>query len=220
MPSSGCGGRSSVKIFVDPPTSGLLVTVDGPNGAGKTSLSAAITAELAAAGESVHATRQPSPTPLGDTVRAAERVVKRQALACLVAGDRHHQAETEIIPKLAEGAIVLCDRYIESSLVLQRLDGVEVEYVVAINAGIPRPGLRIRLFARPEVLAERLAQRPSAPHRRIERSGGPERELELYAEADLLLIEREQLPATIFDTSSTDAQGLGAVAAELILSLR
>lgn len=220
MPYSGRGRRGGVTIFVDAMARGLLVTVDGPNGAGKTSLAAAIATELAAAGERIHTTRQPSPTPLGDTVRAAEREVKGRALACLVAGDRHHQADTEIIPKLIEGAIVLCDRYVESSLVLQRLDGVEIEYLLAINAGIPRPNLRIRLLARPDVLAERLAQRPSAPERRIERSGGPERELELYAETDLLLVEREQLPATIYDTSSTDAEGLGATAAELILSMR
>ncbi len=207
-------------IFAEPLPRGLFVTIDGPNGAGKTSLAAAVAGQLKAADETVHTTRQPSPTPLGDTVRAAEREVKGRALACLVAGDRHHQAETEIVPKLAEDAIVLCDRYVESSLVLQRLDDVEIEYILAINAGIPRPRLRIRLFAQPDVLAQRLAQRPSPPERRFERAGGSERELELYAAADALLTEREGLPATIFDTTTTDPQGLGAVAAELILSTR
>ena len=207
-------------IFADTPTRGCFVTIDGPNGSGKTSLAAAVAAQLGAAGQAVHTTRQPSPTPLGDTIRAAEREVKGRALACLVAGDRHHQADAEIIPKLTEGAIVLCDRYIESSLVLQRLDGVEIDYILAINAGVPRPRLRIRLLAEPQALSERLAQRPSALERRFERSGGPERELELYAEADGVLAEREQLPATVFDTTSSDAPGLGAVAAELILSMR
>jgi dTMP kinase len=196
------------------------VTVDGPNGAGKTSVASAVAAELSAAGEPVHTTRQPSPTPLGDTIRAAERDIAGRALACLIAGDRQHQAQSEIIPKLHEGAIVLCDRYIESSLVLQRLDGVDVDYILAINARIPRPSLRIRLFAQPEVLASRLAQRPSAPERRIERTGGPERELELYEEAESLLSEREQTPATAFDTSLTSAHELGAVIADLILSMR
>jgi dTMP kinase len=209
-----------VTIFAEPPTAGLFVTIDGPNGAGKTSLAAAVAAELKASGQSVHTTRQPSPTSLGDTIRAAERDVKGRALACLVAGDRHHQADAEIIPKLREGAIVLCDRYVESSLVLQRFDGVETDYILAINAGIPRPQLRIRLLAQPETLAERLANRPLAPERRFERDMGPERELQLYAEADRVLTEREQLPATLFDTTSTDAPGLGAVAAELILSMR
>ncbi len=206
-------------LFVDTPPRGLFVTIDGPNGAGKTSLAAAVAVQLRA-GETVHTTRQPSPTPLGDMVRASERDVTGRALACLVAGDRHHQAEVEIIPKLNTGAIVLCDRYIESSLVLQRLDGVEVDYILAINAGIPRPRLRIRLLARPEVLAARLAQRPSTPERRFERSGGPDRELELYAEADTLLTERENASATAFDTSTTSARELGAVVADLILSIR
>jgi dTMP kinase len=208
-----------VTIFVDAPPGGLFVTVDGPNGAGKTSLASAVAAELEAAGETVHVTRQPSPTQLGAAVRAAEREVKGRALACLVAGDRHHQADTEIIPRLAEGAIVLCDRYIESSLVLQRVDDVEIDYILAINAGIPRPQLRIRLLAQAEVLAKRRAERPFAPERRFERTADPERELKLYAEADDLLAEREKLPATVFDTTSTDAQGLGAMVAELILSM-
>jgi dTMP kinase len=207
-------------IFADAPPHGLLVTIDGPNGAGKTSLAAAVATRLEAAGETVYTTRQPSPTPLGDTVRAAESEVKGRALACLVAGDRHHQTENEIIPQLTNGAIVLCDRYVESSLVLQRLDDVEVDYILAINAGIPRPALRVRLLAQPRLLAERLAGRQFSPGRRFEGTVAPERELALYAEADELLAEREQLPATVFDTSSTDAQGLSVVAARHILSLR
>lgn len=206
-------------IFVDPPPRGFLVTVDGPNGVGKTSVVAALASALETAGKTVYATRQPSPTPLGDSVRSAERELKYRALACLVAANRHHQAETEIIPQLTEGAIVLCDRYVESSLVLQRLDGVDIDYILAINSGIPRPALRIRLVARPDVLAERLAQRPLAPERRFERDAGPERELELYAEADALLLQSEQLPATMFDTSSTNAQGVAADVAGLILSM-
>jgi dTMP kinase len=207
-------------LFADPPAGGLLVTIDGPNGAGKTSLAAAIAEQLVAVGESVHLTRQPSPSPLGDTIRAAEREVRGRALACLVAGDRHNQAETEILPKLAEGAIVLCDRYVESSLVLQQLDGVEVDYILAINAGIPRPGLRIRLLAEAPVIRGRLAQRNQPPERRFERTAGAERELELYAVADELLTVREALGATVFDTTATNQHGLGATAMELVLSLR
>jgi dTMP kinase len=209
-----------VSIFTDSPRPGLLVTIDGPNGAGKTSLAVAVADRLEAAGKSVHRTRQPSPTLLGDTVRAAERDVKGRALACLVAGDRHYQSDTEILPQLRAGATVLCDRYIESSLVLQRFDGVELDYILAINRGIPRPDLRIQLLATPAVLGERLAQRKMAPERRFERGIGPTRELALYADADALLTNRERLPAHVFDTTSTDADGLGAVVAELILSQR
>ena len=77
-------------LFIPAPTRGRLVTIDGPNGSGKTSLAGEVSARLEAAGQTVYMTRQPSPTPLGDIVRAAERDVKGRALACLVAGDRHH----------------------------------------------------------------------------------------------------------------------------------
>jgi dTMP kinase len=206
-----------VSIFGETPTAGQLITIDGPNGSGKTSLAAALAAHLRAAGWEVHSTRQPSPSHLGEAVRAAEAAVGGRALACLVAGDRHHQAATEITPRLAAGITVICDRYIESSLVLQRLDGVETEFILAVNAGIPRPTTRLRLLAEPDLLAVRLAERPHDPGRRFERTGGAERELELYAQADELLTSRERLPATVIDTSSTHADELGASLAAIIL---
>lgn len=206
-----------MSIFGETPPAGLLVTIDGPNGSGKTTLAAALAEHLRAAGREVHSTRQPSPSRLGEEIRAAERTVSGRALACLVAGDRHHQAATEITPRLEEGMTVICDRYIESSLVLQRLDGVETDYILLINAGIPCPGVRVRLLANPELLAFRLAERPVDPARRFERTAGPQRELELYADADRLLTEREALGATVIDTSSTEADELGVRIARMIV---
>lgn len=193
-------------LFGDTPTApGLFVTVDGPNGSGKTSLIEAVSAQLADA-HTVHSTRQPSPTNLGQMIRNGERVFRGRALACLIAGDRHHQLESEIVPRLHDGAIVLCDRYIESSLVLQRLDGIAVPEIVAINHGIVRPDLRIRLLATPDILRKRLASRPTDASRRFERApDAPERELAFYDDADRLLTEDHDLPATLYDTSTTHA---------------
>jgi dTMP kinase len=199
---------------------GFLVTIDGPNGSGKTFLTEALEKELQRTGASVHSTCQPSPTELGRYVRDAEAGVRGRALACLVAADRHSQCETEIEERLRGGEIVLCDRYVESSLVLQRLDGVKTEFIVAVNSGIPRPDLRLRLLATPERLRQRLASRQADKGRRFERSGGPECELELYAEADELLTEEHDLPATVYDTTQTEAEELGARAARLVVETR
>ncbi len=157
---------------------------------------------------------------MGNLVRSAEVKIRGRALACLVAADRHHQSETEISEHLDAGKIVLCDRYLESSLVLQRLDDVQSEFILAINSGIPRPDLRIRLLAEPDALRKRLAARAPDPGRRFEHSAGAERELDLYAEADQLLADRYGLAATRYDTTLTEANELGARVARLVLESR
>ncbi len=196
-------------LFDDSSTApGLFITVDGPNGSGKTSLIDAVSTRLATECL-VYCTRQPSPTKLGQMIRSSEREFRGRALACLIAGDRHHQLESEIVPRLNDGAVVLCDRYIESSLVLQRLDGVTIDEILAINSGILRPDHRIRLLAQPDILRARLASRPTDASRRFERApDAPERELALYQDADRLLTDDYDLPATVYDTSMTHAAEL------------
>src|ERR1700754_5020641 len=108
---------------------GLLVTIEGPNGAGKSSLVHATIAVLGRNGFAARALRQPSDSRLGRFVREAEDATRGRALACLVAGDRHEQMETVVLPLLRAGEIVVLDRYIESSLVLQVLDGVPSSFV-------------------------------------------------------------------------------------------
>jgi dTMP kinase len=195
---------------------GMLVTVDGPNGSGKTFLTRAIAARLRESGVAVHSTRQPSASALGEFVRGAETQVRGRGLACLVAADRHQQCEGEIIEHLGAGEVVLCDRYVESSLVLQRLDEVETEFILHVNAGIPRPDLRVRLRAEPETIRARLRERQRDPGRRFEQTAGPERELDLYEDADRLLAETYGLEANVYDTTETDAEELGARVARLI----
>ena len=204
-------------LFADTTTApGLLVTVDGPNGSGKSTLIDAVQDVLGHELD-VHCTRQPSPTALGELIRSSERRYQGRALACLVAGDRHQQLVLEILPRLREGALVLCDRYVESSLVLQRMDGVPTEDILAINRGIVRPDLRIRLLADASVLSERLAARAADAARRFEQMpGGPERELALYEEADRFLTREQRLPATVYDTSHTNARGLAKEMSKVI----
>ncbi|HKZ12642.1 MAG TPA: hypothetical protein VJL81_02240 [Solirubrobacterales bacterium] len=194
----------------------MLVTIDGPNGSGKTSLTEKVGAELRARGAAVYDTHQPSAGPLGQFARTSEAELRGRSLACLVAADRHHQVDGELAEHLAAGEIVLCDRYIESSLVLQRIDGVALEFIVAINAGISRPDLRIRLRAEAETIHERLGARKPDPTRRFEQTAAGAKELALYEEADEFLDQAYGLPALVFDTTETDAAELGARVASLI----
>jgi dTMP kinase len=81
------------------------------------------------------------------------------ALACLVAGDRHHHLAAEILPALHAGKVVICDRYLPSSLVLQGIDGIESDTVWRLNAGVYVPDVTVLLNADHHVIADRLRQR-------------------------------------------------------------
>ena len=160
--------------------SGLFVSIDGPGGAGKTATVTLISAQLAERGMPVHATTEPTRTQLGELIRAGTYTYTGMALACLVAGDRHHHLASEIRPARQAGAIVLSDRYLPSSLVLQRIDGLDWDTVWHLNTGVDRPDLAVILNADPAVLAERISQR-GGPHSRFEREpSGSRSESELY----------------------------------------
>jgi hypothetical protein len=97
---------------------------------------------------------------------------------------------------------------------------VPLDYILSVNSGIVRPDLRIRLLAQPDKLRARLDERGDPGERRLERAGGPDCELELYAEADALLAERYGAAAAVYDTTFTEAPALGAEVAALIHDAR
>jgi dTMP kinase len=150
---------------------GRFVSVDGPSGAGKTTIVHHLAQLLVAAGQDVHVTAEPSSGPIGKLAAELTETVTGHALACLYAADRYHHIDTEIDPFLRTGHVVISDRYVASGLVIQRLDGVDPEFLWQLNQAAKRPDLAVILDADPDVIAERLAER--GPHNRFQslRSG-------------------------------------------------
>jgi dTMP kinase len=161
---------------------GILITIDGPGGVGKSTVAQLVVKALDDQAVPVHATAEPTRTPLGEHIRAGTETYRGMALACLVAGDRHHHLATEILSALRAGKVVVCDRYLPSSLVLQRLDGLAPEVIWQLNAGAHVPDVAVILNAEPPVIAERLRARGA--HSRFERQPGSSRsESDLYQQA-------------------------------------
>ncbi len=138
---------------------GYFVAVDGPNGSGKTTLIKVIARKLERIGYKVKVTREPTNTKLGKTVRECAEKQKGLSIACMVTADRYLHIENEIEPLLNTGNIVITDRYLLSSLILQRMDGVDAEYIMALNSMIIRPDLQLAIYADKDNLQKRLAER-------------------------------------------------------------
>jgi dTMP kinase len=169
--------------------SSLFIAVEGPNGVGKTTVAKLLAdrlAEIGAAG--VHLTSEPTRTPLGQVLRRQESVLHGRALALALAADRAAHMETEIIPRLDDGLYVVTDRYVQSSLVLQRIDGLDLREIWSYNRYV-LPAITFYLEDDPDIISTRLAARPTLS--RLEHTGSPEKELQLYREAERYLRRHE-----------------------------
>lgn len=111
----------------------MFVTFEGPNGVGKTTILGGVGDRLLVMGFDVVQTKEPTASLLGDFLRVSEDAFSGKCLACLAAADRYYHVEREIVPALSSGKIVLSGRYVESSLVLQGLDGCDFDFVWGLN---------------------------------------------------------------------------------------
>jgi dTMP kinase len=119
---------------------GVFITLEGPDGSGKSSLLRRLSAHLAAAGCDVVATREPGSTPLGEQVRRlvldTEPKIDRTGLAdaLLFAASRAQHVAEVIRPALARGAVVVCDRYADSSMAYQGAgSGLPMDELAAVQ---------------------------------------------------------------------------------------
>jgi dTMP kinase len=105
------------------PLVGALIAFEGVEGAGKSTQLELLRRELERRGREVVVTREPGGTPVGERVRAvlldpaADLDPRTEAL--LFAAARAQLVEQVIRPALERGAVVLCDRYLDSSLAYQ-----------------------------------------------------------------------------------------------------
>ena len=116
----------------------MFVSLEGPDGVGKTTQAALLAERLRATGLEVVQCREPGGTGLGERVRIVlldpEATMGDRAEALLFAAARAELTEAVIAPALARGAWVVCDRFIDSSLVYQGLArGLGLESIRAVS---------------------------------------------------------------------------------------
>jgi dTMP kinase len=168
----------------------LFITFEGPEGSGKTTQMELLKSYLEEKGHSVLATREPGGTSIGDQIRTVlldpcntEMLPASEAL--LFSAARAQIVNEVIRPHLAQGDIVLCDRYADSTLAYQGYGhGLDLEMLHTITALATRglkpdltvyldidveEGLRRKLTAHEAGQAEwnRLDQQETAFHHRV-----------------------------------------------------
>ena len=148
----------------------MFITLEGPEGSGKTSHIKPLTEWLSAQGYKVFATREPGGTNIGEQIRAVIHDLKNtemhpRAETLLYQAARAQIVEQVIRPKLAEGTIVISDRYYDSTIAYQgyghRQDLDQVRALVRYATGGLTPDLTILLDIEVEAGLKRKTQNAS-----------------------------------------------------------
>lgn len=137
---------------------GLFIALEGGDGAGKSTQAALLGQALVAAGRTVVRTREPGGTPIGEKLRAlvlehGHGDIDARTEALMFAASRAAHVHQVIVPALQRGDVVICDRYMDSSVAYQGEGrGLGARAVLDLNlwaADGLRPDLTVLLDVEP-----------------------------------------------------------------------
>ncbi|MFJ5530038.1 dTMP kinase [Streptomyces sp. NPDC093261] len=152
-----------------PAGTGFFIALEGGDGAGKSTQAEALAEWIRAKGHEVVLTREPGATPVGKRLRSilldvSSAGLSHRAEALLYAADRAEHVDTVVRPALERGAVVISDRYIDSSVAYQGagrdLSPTEIARINrwATNGLVPH--LTVLLDVSPETARERFTEAP------------------------------------------------------------
>jgi dTMP kinase len=143
---------------------GVFIVIEGLDGSGKTT-QANILAKRLSKNYRVLCTAEPSQGKIGTFIREGclyeKNRLPTEAEALIFAADRIEHMQNEIAPALAEDKIVICDRYIYSSLAYQGSTGLSLDWIKTINARALEPDFSIFIDVPAERVLERLQRKKS-----------------------------------------------------------
>lgn len=119
--------------------SGIFITFEGGEGSGKTTIAEMVKKELINRGYSVMITREPGGVRIAEDIRKIivstdNTNMDRKTEALLYAASRRQHLIEKVIPALKKDYIIICDRYIDSSLVYQGIArGIGIDEVYQMN---------------------------------------------------------------------------------------
>jgi len=150
---------------------GLFITFEGTEGCGKSTQIKLLAEHLKGIGHRVRTLREPGGTPIGEEIRHTlkhsenNHAMTAEAELLLMNASRAQIVREVIRPALADGEMVLCDRFSDSTVAYQgygrELDLDKVKSVIGFAVGETKPNLTLFLHVPAEVSAQRLRSRQS-----------------------------------------------------------
>lgn len=156
---------------------GLFITFEGPEGSGKTTVSQLVLETLKKEGYEVLYTREPGGIDIAEQIRQVILDPKNTAMdakteALLYAASRRQHLIEKVLPALKKGQIVICDRFVDSSLVYQGVArGLGIEAVYQMNLFAIEdimPDATIFFDVAPEIGLARIAENASREVNRLD----------------------------------------------------
>ena len=144
----------------------MFITLEGPEGSGKTTAVEAAVKKLEEMGYQIIRTREPGGTPISEQIRnvildKGNTAMDGRTEALLYAASRRQHLVEKVWPALKEGKIVICDRYLDSSLAYQGgARGLGIEEVLNINLFATEntwPDLTLLFDIKPEIGLARIS---------------------------------------------------------------
>jgi dTMP kinase len=143
---------------------GIFIVIEGLDGSGKTTQATLLEKKLEK-NYKVLLTAEPSRCKIGTFIRESylyeDKRLPTEAEALLFAADRIEHMYKEIKPALDVEKLVICDRYVYSSLAYQGSAGLSLEWIKTINARALQPDFSIFIDVSPERVIERLQRKKS-----------------------------------------------------------
>lgn len=154
---------------VAPAATGFFLALEGGDGAGKSTQVEALAEWIRAKGHEVVVTREPGATPVGKRLRSilldvSSAGLSNRAEALLYAADRAEHVDSVVRPALERGAVVISDRYIDSSVAYQGagrdLSPTEIARISRWATSGLVPHLTVLLDVDPQTARERFTEAP------------------------------------------------------------
>ncbi len=137
---------------------GKFIVLEGLDGAGITTQATLLRNQLIKKGKDVVLTKEPTDGLIGGLIKSCLRKEWKTnplTLQMLFAADRAHHLVSEIEPAIKKNKIVICDRYVLSSLVFGGLE-VSVDILKQFNAHFMKPHATIVIDTHPKICIERM----------------------------------------------------------------